>query len=213
MSVLEPSDRPFADAGNIGVVIEPTPHGYHSGILYCLPDGQSRVVHLAFHHDLRDEEATLPFRWAHINLDEDNKILLAYLVSRIKGSGTLIPYGFDASGICFDPASGQLLPAPSGKGLTCATFILAALRTYGYELVDALSWPERPEDQGWQQEMIEYLKGISSCDHINALQGDVGASRFRPAEVVGAAVVDADMWPVNFSKASELAEQVIADLA
>lgn len=57
------------------------------------------------------------------------------------------------------------------------------------------------------------LEGKASEEHIEAVRQDLGAKRFRPPEVVGAATTDSDFWPISFAEARDLADQVEADLA
>ncbi|PKA44039.1 hypothetical protein CWR43_06960 [Rhizobium sullae] len=108
MARLEPAERPFSEVDDVGVVICQGAVGWHVGLLYKAADGEPRVLHLAFHHDLKDEVAEAPFRWAQIGLDSDNKAVLAELLSRIAFKNPKISYGFNADGVCFDPATGAL---------------------------------------------------------------------------------------------------------
>lgn len=212
MSGLELKLRPFSEVTHVGVVITKTQIGFHSGFLYQLPGENPRILHLAFHHLLEDDLADDPFRWAEIGVDADNKMILAEQLARIARIKPLISYGFDSEGSCFDANTGDLLPLPIGKGLTCATFILAVLRTYKYVLLDASSWPDRPEDRQWEQTILDYLANRASDEHIDAVKKDVGARRFRPDEVVGAATLLDDLWPVSYESAREIADRVIKDL-
>ncbi len=212
MPPLESDARPFSDVSHVGVAIQRTEHGLHSGLLYKLPNSEPRILHLAFHHMLRDEPAALPFRWSDMGLDEDNKLVLATLLSRIAATEPAISYGFDSDGACFDAETGDLLPLPVGKGLTCATFVLAALRTYRYQLLDTASWPDRPEDREWEEAILNLLAHYATPDHVEAVRADAGAKRLRPDEVVGAATLSDDDWPVAFQCARGLADQVLADL-
>ncbi|MGA2292624.1 hypothetical protein, partial [Bradyrhizobium sp.] len=99
-----------------------------------------------------------------------------------------------------------------GKGLTCATYIVAILKSLGFPLLLEDSWPiDRADDQLWQRAIIEELrKSGAEEDYIAVAQNDVGAKRYRPAEVVGSATNAA--WPVVFSDATALAAAVLADV-
>lgn len=213
MPVLEIPERPFWEVDHVGVAIRLTDHGMHSGILYRLDGEAPRILHLAFHCMLTDEEAAHPYRWADIGLDEDNKIVLAAQLSRIAHAKPAISYGFDADGMVFDPLTGEILPAPAGKGLTCATFIVAALKTYGYEFIDTASWPERAEDRAWEDKILQLLSRYASSEHVEAVRTSDRARRLRPGEVVGSATVAAENWPVEFEQAVDLAAQICVDLA
>lgn len=207
---MEDVTRPFSDVEHVGMVIRKiSANQLHSGFLYDQGLGP-RMLHLAFHHDLRDEEAALPYRWAQIGIDEDNKLVLAKQLSRIAGAEPKISYGFNFEGVAFDPNTGDLLPAPAGRGLTCATFIVAALRAFGHDLVVSETWPDRADDEEWRQSMLELMEHRVDGSHLEAVRTCVSAGRLRPDEIVGAGANDA--WPVEFLTARELADQVIADL-
>lgn len=213
MSVLAAADRSFCEVEHVGLAIQPVEGGnLHSGLLYRLAGREPRILHLAFHHRLEDDVAAEPFRWSQLGLDEDNKIVLAVLLSRIAAADQPISYGFDARGICFDPTSGNILPSPPGKGLTCATFIVAVLQTYGHILIDSASWPERDEDKNWQEWILRILERHATAEHVEAVRQDVGAARFRPDEIVAAGNLPESDWPVAFDEARRIADQVVADL-
>src|SRR5690348_4900841 len=128
MPVLEAGDRPFSEVDHVGVVIQvPSPGYWHAGWLYRLPDEEPRILHLEGHHRLADEPAAAPFRWAELGLDALNKEVLAVLISRIANRRPMIPYAFDYDGVIFDEDTGDLAAPPAGKGLTCATLIVAVL--------------------------------------------------------------------------------------
>ena len=98
-------------------------------------------------------------------MDETNRKVLAGLLAVLAKSPPVVPYGFDATGCCFD-TQGQFLPPPVGKGLTCATFIVALLRVYGYELVAEATWPVRAEDDAWRQDILTILQDYATPEHV-----------------------------------------------
>lgn len=200
----------FGNVDVVGLAIHVTPLGYHSGILY-LDGSEARILDLAFHFKLRDEPAEGPFRWTQISLDRINKTVLAALVARIAHKTPYIPYGFNSDAVSFDFETGDLLTPPVGRGLTCATFILAVFDAYGYSILDRDYWPIRAEDAEWHATILSMLEEHADEGHVNAVRADRNAPRFRPEEVVGAAT--SEIWPVPFATALELAEQIRADLA
>ncbi|WP_162888067.1 hypothetical protein [Sphingomonas mesophila] len=214
MAVLEAEDRPFAEVEHVGVVIRNTESGFwHAGLLYRVADQQPRILHLRFHYQLADDQASPPFRWAQLGLDSDNKIVLAELIARIAHRDPKIPYSFDSEGIIFDAETGDLATPAAGKGLTCATLIVAVLATYGHRLLDTVTWPIRGDDQQFFQQIAGIMQANgAAADHVLAVAGNALA-RLRPPEVVGAAITESDTWPVSFAAAEELASQVIADLS
>ncbi|MBY0612132.1 MAG: hypothetical protein K2P80_08100 [Beijerinckiaceae bacterium] len=212
MCILEPHDRACSDVKNAGLFITATPYGFHSGFLYT-QNNATRAVHLAFHYRLNDDIPGPSYRWVQIGLDEDNSLVLSGLLSRIGNAGSLIPYGFDASGCCFDAHSGELIsPLEIGKGLTCATFITSVLNTYGYNLLLIDSWPERPDDVEWQRDIVLLLAKYASAEHVKIVEGDIGKVRLRPHEAVAAGAVDGENWPLSYEMVSSAAEQVVFEL-
>ena len=219
MTVNRSSERPFSDVRALGVVVRSVPaiapedhYGVHSGLLYRIDGGMPRISHLAWHFRLRDEPAADPYLWADVGLDESNsRIVAAWLASR-QNSPSNIPYGIDAGGSCFDKTTREFLSPPLGKGLTCATYVVAVLKSLGFPLLLEDTWPtDRADDHSWQRAVIDELrKSGAEEDYIDAAQRDVGARRYRPAEVVGSAT--SATWPVVFSDATALAAAVIADV-
>ena len=219
MTVHRSNERPFSEVRALGVVVMPVPalspedqYGLHSGLLYKIDDGSPRISHLAWHFRLRDDAASDPYLWADTALDENNsRFVAAWLASR-QNSPSNIPYGIDAGGSCFDKATREFLPPPLGKGLTCATYIVAILKSLGFPLLLEETWPtDRTSDDSWQRAVIDALRNDGAGeDYVEATQKDVGAKRFRPSEVVGSAT--RAPWPVAFQDAAELAASVVADV-
>ena len=186
----------------------------HCGILYRLDSGEVRMLHLAFHFDLRDEELRANYWCAPAGLELENQLVVAAFASTIANAKPNVPYGFDANGMVFDSGSGELLEAPAGRGLTCATFILALFRTLGFEPVDQETWPMRPEDEIWQQQITQAMtQAGASQDHIDAVTDNGRSRRFRPEEVVGTSATSDDEWSIDFDMARVIAQEVLDDLA
>ena len=217
---VQPSQvRPFGDVNALGIVVCRAPRlnpadelPLHSGFLYKLDAGMPRISHLAWHLDLRDEPAADPYMWANVGLDEANsRFVAAWLADRGKNPA-LIPYGIDGAGASFDPETDEFVPPPVGKGLTCATYIAAVFKHLGFQLLQEDSWPtDRQDDNVWQEHVVKALsKTGASEEHVDAVKNDVGARRFRPAEVTGAATL-AD-WPIAFPSAEAVANSVIENV-
>jgi hypothetical protein len=222
MTVCRSDERPFDAVKYLGVVvravdsIDPAASfGLHSGFLYKLDGQPPRLNHLAWHFDLRDEPAVDDkYLWADTGLDERNSQVIAAWLTDRRERPSMIPYGLDAQGACFDKETQDFLPPPLGKGLTCATYMQAVLKHLGFILLDEATWPaDRAEDASWQVAVVDVLRKTGAAeDHINALASDVGSKRLRPAEVVGAATVTSGSWPVAFDRASAIAQTIILDV-
>jgi hypothetical protein len=100
-----------------------------------------------------------------------------------------IPYslGFDATAY-FDEDG-----VTTGLGLTCATFVLATFRHFGFDLVDTSSWDMSPEDEEWQRRILAYFERNHvqlkmTLAYIESQRPLIGkATRFRPEQVAAAA--------------------------
>jgi hypothetical protein len=146
-------------------------------------------------------------------LDDGNShVVAAWLASR-RTHPNDIPYGFDASGSCFDTETLDFIPPSIGKGLTCATYIKAVFSHLGLDLINESTWSlNRPSDRSWQVAVLDELRKRASEDHITALEKDVGARQFRPAEVVGAATLPSASWPVALDDVAAIAQSIIVDV-
>lgn len=214
MPLLKPVGEPLDNVSLVGVAILGVRGGQlHCGLLYKRSDEPTRFLHLAFHHMLTDEVPPKDLRWGDLGLDDDNKLVLATFLSRIARSGPAISYAFDAEGVCIDKTSGDLLEAPPGKGLTCATFVNAALKAYGYNCIDFATWPERDDDRFWQANILEVLRRYADEEHVELVKQSVGAKRLRPDEITAAALTDSANWPLDFENTRQAADQILADLA
>ena len=186
----------------------------HCGIIYRLDSNTVKILHLAFHYDLRNHDYLGDYHWTATDLSTENQKFLAAYSLLVSAVAPQIPYGFDANGVIFDAVTGEIAPIPPGKGLTCSTFVLALLRTYGFLPVDADTWPERTEDEVWKEKIIGWMrqKGASD-DHIAAVVANKRSIRVRPEEVTGAMSENSSLWSVEFARAIELAVQVLDELA
>lgn len=219
MTVYRSDERPFNDVRALGVAVRSVPalspddqYGLHSGLLYKIDGGFPRISHLAWHFQLKDDPVADPYLWADVGLDTNNSRIIAAWLALRQTSPSNIPYGIDAAGSCFDKTTREFLPPPLGKGLTCATYIVAVLKSLGFPLLLEDTWPtDRASDHSWQRAVIDTLKNTGAGeDYVDAAQKDVGAKRYRPAEVVGSAT--RAPWPVAFQDAAALASAVIADV-
>ena len=211
MSALEPKDSPYDGVEHVGLGLISTPIGLHCCFIYRSDNGEIRTLGLAMHHLLEDSSVDGSYRWSQLGLDADNKEILGVLLSRINNKKPSVPYAFNSEGIVFAD-DGTLLEPPAGRGLTCATFIIAVLRTYAHELIDLETWPDVPRDERQLKIILRYLRANASADHVEAIEADKGARSINPDEVVAAGHLNANEWPVAFTTAREIADSVMRDL-
>ena len=211
MVVHRSSDKPISLLDMFGVAIKAIDANQrHVGMLYKT-NSEVRLCHLAFHLDLRDEPARMSYSWAEAGLDEFNRRFLAAECARMAAGANKIPYGLAEQGISFDRTTGRYIPHRAGRGLTCATFISAFLKAFGFPLLQEDTWPTRDDDTEWQRAIIERVQAAgASEEHIAGMMTDLGARRYRPEGVAGA--VTRSKYPVTFTVASELAAEILAIL-
>jgi hypothetical protein len=101
---------------------------------------------------------------------------------------------------------------PNKHGLTCATFVLGVFHSVGLPLIQYDTWPQRREgDEEWQRYIIEALKQTNaSPEHIQLVESEIGAVRYRPEDVAGAGA--AEGIPTAFDTANELAGKIMSKL-
>jgi len=168
----------------------------HTGLIYKTDD-ELRMLHLAWHHRVRDEEASsvhsVPLK---LNIIQSGLVATAcgIVAARFGRLGAeQLPYGLRHCASAF-VGEGKLNIAGRTSGLTCATFVLAVLDYAGIELLDIATWPERLEDVQWQEQIIALLELGSpraEPEHVAAVRADMPCARVRPEEVAAAA----SRWP------------------
>jgi hypothetical protein len=194
MSPLPVQLRPYSELETVGVAVQwhRTHDQVHTGILVRLDDKSIRLCHLEFHHRLKFEEPTNGYFWADCqrfsgSVERNaNGFFFSVWVQDVADNPS-IPYGFAFDAHCFDE-DGRYRPMEVGKGLTCATFIIAVFHSAALPVILPDTWHERPEDQEWQKKILELLEGRASKEHVMAAASYVGHFRYRPEEVASAAV-------------------------
>ena len=209
-------EKPFEDIVNVGVAIGVSyADQRHIGMLHRDSDSDTvLMLHLAWHHRLRNEPPEPSFLWADPAIHPKRLVQVAAICRKVwranKNGG--IPYAFSHPNDCFDADTGRYLLGPTRLGLTCATFILAVFHTAGLQLVQYESWPiGREGDAEWRQRMVSLLEQHGACpDHVKAVRNDVGSARYRPEEVAGAATVSP--LPADFEMAAGRGRQILERL-
>jgi hypothetical protein len=170
--------------------------------------------HFVFRNQRAAEVAGL--YWANTGLDEFNREVMIDFTRKLAVHAEGLPYGFNVRGEAFEQETGRPMPIPPGEGLTCATFVLAAHRHRGIELLLTDGWPLRDDDAAWQEEVIDQVEayceehGIECERHLERLRGEVGTKRYRPDEVAAGAT--SPMAPLAFEDARRLADEIVTEL-
>lgn len=188
------------------------PNQNHVGILFREDGIGAQLCHLAWHHKLTfSSPDPNKYRWIDVNelSDLDRESFAAWMIV-LREEDPVVPYGYSIDGDFFDE-NGQFIPPPTGRGLTCATWVLATFRQLGYRMLEIESWPPRDEDEEWQRHILEALKQSgASVDHVEALHDEIGSARIKPQEVVAGGL--GQDWPSSFDEIVELAVQIDAEL-
>jgi hypothetical protein len=122
-----------------------------------------------------------------------------------------IPYGVDYTHDAFDKETGDWLHGPTGRGLTCATFVVAMLACTGVQFLDVKNWSTpRPGDTAWVAHIVELLAVHDAKEQAEHILKNEKGLRIRPAEVAGAAKEPAKNWLVKFDTAVQRAPEIEA---
>lgn len=206
----------FPSVGFVGIAIARTQSGHHVGFVYRNSE-QLRLVHLAWHHILKDEAFNGHdcYLSASAEFEAAEAIALAGILANVERSVGEVPYGIDweTADDCFS-AKGELIPLPVGKGLTCTTFLDAVLRSNGYKVVDRDTWEPQAGDKEWGEGIIESLRSHEVDDaHVSAVRNDIGKIRLRPEQFAGAFAGAQERWPVSHPDARQLGEIVLGTIS
>src|SRR5262249_11543054 len=134
------------------------------------------------------------------------RTVFAVMVAESANNPTL-PYGFTFNSDCF-AGDGSYQPMEIGKGLTCATFVIALFHSAGFPIIKRETWKHRSEDAAWQKKILALLQGSASSEHIKGATNDVGQFRYWPEEVAAAAVHNSP--PLGFDECQVLAAEIMA---
>lgn len=129
--------------------------------------------------------------------------------------GQGIPYGFDPYSASDFLPTGEYAYQGTGRGLTCATFVISCLARYGINLIDPNTWTiDRPRDaefQAWAIQELPLKRGADAA-HVAAQQELVSrVARFRPGEVAPAAGLFLGA-PVSFDEACAGAADILEQM-
>lgn len=196
-------------------------HQRHVGILYKDPDDASagaRLLDLQGHRILGARPPRFPSRyfWVAPDVEPEVAYVLSALCSRIAERYAHpqrgIAYALRYAGETFETRAGIFM-TESGRGLTCATFVMAVFASHGVPLLQWAEWPEREEDRLWQEYIVQELhaRGVEK-EHIDAVkeQATRGCARYRPEEVAAAGL--SDDLPVGFAEAERVGKLIVQRL-
>lgn len=185
--------------------------GTHAAIAYysMSPVPAMRLLHLAWHRDLRDEEFAEhggEYSWVSLGLEHAEEVALAAycrLVSRNEEREN-ITYAlrYDDT-VTFDPITGEVILPSGATGMSCSTFVAHLLRSFGIQLLDMSSWRmDRPGDRERQQQLVAWLSSHYDADYraqAVRITPQIGCARVRPEDVVGACLFWTEERSANYA--------------
>jgi hypothetical protein len=182
--------------------------GSHLGVAFHSANEGAKVLHLAFHKQLRTD----PFPsdnscWVCcvVDLPPHASIQLVAMLRGLSKKRPHIGYGLNLFA-----GRGSIGPtgtynAPKGSdGFTCATIIAEVFRVSALPLIDEASWKPDKKNLAWGNAVCCLLAVLhpDEPDHIQAVRKNNIGLRVRPEEVAAAAVIKFASRPVSFSVAS-----------
>lgn len=180
------------------------PFASHSGIFYRTESGEVRIIHLANHRVLEDEECDADeFSWVVPDVRPHLATQLCELCALAARVKPEIDYGYryDEASI-FSVLDASFSLGDQSIGLTCATFVLAMFRSCGIHLVRPNKWRITSADIAAQMRAIPNI-ARTNVAHQNRLRAEIGEGRISPPQVSGAA--SHDRFPVSYGSAESAA--------
>ncbi len=168
---------------------------HHCGIVLSDTDSSIKFFHLGWHahlfldNDLKTSDKYNSYYFILPKLSDEKKRIinshLRQIWKRNKDKG--LPYAISYDAGKFNDDGTVFL---NGKyGLTCSTFVIAALRGAKVELLEYDKWPIRSvQDKEWHRHIVNTLIETKerckiSDQHIERVKNEINCARFRPEEV------------------------------
>lgn len=222
INIFTPQERPYNNITYIAIAISGNSSQRHVGLLFRTNISKDpRYLHLAFHYRLKCEDPSNEYWLDCPGFTEDEQLQLATWFKKIiKVNGEKIPYGISYSpDTYFDNNSGRYIESNDHCGLTCATFVMALFKDFGFSIINPDTWIARQNDQEWHCQIVKAMKhdqiknpNLYSDDHINRQISLIGiAISFRPEEVAAAANIMQNV-PATFEQIEPLGHDVLSKM-
>ena len=209
----------------VAIYVVRTGHAqFHTG-LYHRDHGDARVLHFAWDRELCNDAPDdvckgRDYGLVTVSLDDDDAQTLCALCRLVaRRYSVTFRFRFADWRSRFELSTAEVIPPVLDEryGFTCATFVLAMLRSAAIgELLALDQWPvPTPDgtDDRWQKKLVKLLcpTEASPEDVANVLAG-IGARRVLPTDVAGGAMKSREDWPIGFVDARREGEQITACL-
>lgn len=214
-----------ADTDWVSISIERSaPCMLHAGILYRDTNRRLFKLHFGGHWYLgndryaNDAACSIPDIDAGQPDKADGEWIAGYC-EKVAAStrNNKIPYNlkYDEE-VSFDDATGDISLGPTSTGLSCATFVLAVLRSSGNKLIDAVRWPQAiGDDKAGQIRFVNMMldsKNPGAQRQGRIINAEIGTPRIRPDHVAGACLEPHSTWPIRYAICDRNAANVVAEL-
>jgi hypothetical protein len=207
---------------SVGVAITHGLLGTHLGLAYPEEDGSTKLLHLAWHKQLRVDEYPQQNWLASIMqippIASSQAVALLRGMAEKYGNNRNSPDSFDyginlLAGPNAIKGDGTYAPEANCDGYTCASIIAEVLRKSGFELIKLSTWKSTPRNAAWGRAIICLLRATQTPDsHVKRVEANINGLRLRPEEVAAAAELPAAERPSEHDaiqkRADEIAEQV-----
>jgi hypothetical protein len=183
-AIANPKECPI-----VGVALTITANrNSHAGIVFRDTQDRVRLLHLAFHHDLKHEAFNrVEYLCADPEFDAVDAEIVAAHCRLIASLAPNINFAIHHNPAARLKAKGQTVNVEhEDKGLNCSTFVLAVFAEAGPPLVDFATWRTRDTDARWHRFLVALLKKHAPEAHWKKVEQDIGCARVRPEEVAGA---------------------------
>jgi len=209
---------------DVGIALSRGALGSHLGVAYCDENGNPRLLHFAWHRQLKVDPypPDNPTWIASIMLlyEECTSQAVALVCGMADKYGNKhglaegIEYGINlfVGGKTFD-LDGTYRPSPDNDGVTCATIISKIFNDIGFPLVDLKTWKPNAINKAWGNAIVCMLEATHvNPAHIERVKMNVSGLRLRPEEVAAAGELNPDDRPAPHSiieyRADELLRQI-----
>jgi len=216
--IFSQQQRPISDIRHAAIAIKSVDSTQrHIGMLHWDEEAaKTLLLDLAWHHELRNQSPRGDYIWIDPDIPSRRLRQVTAVCRKIwRSNEGALPYAFSPPNDCFDRDTGNFLIGPTNLGLTCASFVLAIFEAAGLQLARYETWPtNRSGDLEWQKWIIEQLgkgKQPATAEHMDAVKEEVGAVRYRPEDVAGAA--SSSPLPADFAAAKKQAAAVLDRLS
>ncbi len=218
---LEAARADSVEGDQVAIAITHGLLGSHLGIVYRDGDDKQKLLHLAFHRLLLDEDFPCADPWAVLKLalPEWRLVQVIALIRKLSkkyvlGRNSVVTYGINLyAGIDAIKEDMTYELGQDGDGLTCASFVAAAFKAIGSPLVNLPTWEYDQINEIWGRAVVCMLRVYNAdLKHIEKVEANINGLRLRPEEVVAGAELLDPKNPAEFKDVQLRAPEIIKEM-